>query len=543
METTTVKTVFQFRRATTDEWESVNPILREGEPAYDITAKKHKIGDGKSKWNELPYQEGTGVADKIDWENILNAPTNLSQFKNDLNIPDFNYIDEKLAQKADVNHNHDGVYQPVGDYLTEETDPTVPGWAKQAEKPTYNYTEIENTPDLTEYVKTEDLNSFAKIEYVDSEIEKAKQGFEKYDDTEIKNRIAANEESIKSLSGDGAGSIKDTVSKAIAEVVSGAPEDFDTLKEVADWIKNDTTGAAKMQSDINELNKKIPFVEELEHRAVFNRVEIGNVPTGTLVNYYQDEVRVMAPSGTTWTANRENKYYMSAKLFAPSNAKYFKESLAQQITDGTEYEFEGNDFAGIDEHGCKYSLVWFPIAELKDETWSYLGALSAIDKGFIGWYWHADWYDENHELIGSDIIRINLSNESCHSFEQPYYMTKYATKDSIKNPLNISGATSGQIVKIKTVDSDGVPIEWEAMDIPSGSGLSGVESVNGKTGVVELKASDIINTSEEPNKVSVVSDGTLEVNSITVDKIIQNENSEIVFESDELIILGGNADG
>ena len=40
MATTVIKTVFQFRRATTDEWEIVNPILREGEPAYDITAKK-----------------------------------------------------------------------------------------------------------------------------------------------------------------------------------------------------------------------------------------------------------------------------------------------------------------------------------------------------------------------------------------------------------------------------------------------------------------------------------------------------------------------
>ena len=276
MATTVVKTVFQFRRATTDEWEIVNPILREGEPAYDITAKKHKIGDGKSKWTDLPYQEGTGSADKIDWENILNAPTKLSQFENDIDIPDASYIDEKLDHKADINHNHDGVYQPVGDYLTEETDPTVPAWAKQAEKPTYTYAEIENTPDLTLYATTE---------YVDNEIEKAKQGFEKYDDTEIKNRIAANEESIKSLSGDGTGSVKETVANAIAEVVNGAPVDFDTLKEVADWIKNDTTGAAKIQNDINELNKKTPFIEELEHRAVLDRVEIGNVPTGTLVNY------------------------------------------------------------------------------------------------------------------------------------------------------------------------------------------------------------------------------------------------------------------
>lgn len=358
MKTTTIKSVFQFRRATTEEWESVNPILRVGEPAYDITLKKHKIGDGVTAWNDLPYQEGTGTADKIDWANILNAPTKLSQFDNDLDIPDSSYIDEKLAQKADINHNHDGVYQPVGDYLTEETDPTVPEWAKQVEKPTYDYAEIKNTPNLTEYIKTEDLSPYAKTEDVDSKIKEATQGFEKYDDTEIKRRITANEESIKSLSGDGEGSVKQTVANAIAGVISGAPEDFDTLKEVADWIKNDTTGAAKMANDIAAL------------------------------------------------------------------------------------------------------------------------------------------------------------------------------KDSVKNPLNITGATSGQIVKIKDVGSDGAPTEWEAIDIPSGSGLAGVESINGKTGA--LKTSDIINTSAAPNKIAVASDGTMEVNSITVNKIVQDEE-------DELVIFGGNA--
>ena len=32
------------------------------------------------------------------------------------------------------------------DYLTTESDPTVPSWAKQSSKPTYTYSEIQNTP-------------------------------------------------------------------------------------------------------------------------------------------------------------------------------------------------------------------------------------------------------------------------------------------------------------------------------------------------------------------------------------------------------------
>lgn len=55
------------------------------------------------------------------------------------------------------------------------------------------------------------------------------------------------------IEGTGEGSIKKAATDAVAKVVANAPEDFDTLKEVADWIANDTTGAAKMQSDIATL--------------------------------------------------------------------------------------------------------------------------------------------------------------------------------------------------------------------------------------------------------------------------------------------------
>lgn len=294
------------------------------------------------------------------------------------------------------------------------------------------------------------------------------------------------------------------------------------------------TRVTKNEEDIATLNEDKPLIDTLEHRATLRKVEIGNVPTGTLVNYGQDEVRIMAPSDTVWTANREDKYYMSARLFAPSNAKYFRESLGEDknITDETYYEFEGNDFAGIDEHGCKYSLVWLPMASLANDVWTYFGKNSSVEK-FIGWYWHANWYDENKKLISSDIVRINLSNENCHSFEQPYYTTNYVTKTEAKNPLNVSGATAGQIVKIKTVDANGSPTEWEAIDIPSGSGLSGVESVNGKTGVVTIAASDLITSSTDANKVSIAEDGTLEVSSLTFDRILQSE--------DEIILSGGGA--
>lgn len=49
------------------------------------------------------------------------------------------------------------------------------------------------------------------------------------------------------------GSVMKTVADAIARVVAGAPEDLDTLKEIADYIASDKTGAAQMAAAISQL--------------------------------------------------------------------------------------------------------------------------------------------------------------------------------------------------------------------------------------------------------------------------------------------------
>lgn len=65
----------------------------------------------------------------------------------------------------------------------------------------------------------------------------------------------ANSDAIAVLTGTGEGSVSKTVSDEIAKVVADAPEAFDTLKEIADYIASDTTHAAKMVADI-EANAK-----------------------------------------------------------------------------------------------------------------------------------------------------------------------------------------------------------------------------------------------------------------------------------------------
>ena len=80
------------------------------------------------------------------------------------------------------------------------------------------------------------------------------------DESTIQNntkRIEANETAISTLNGTGNGSVKKAVSDGIAEVVAGAPEDFDTLKEMSDWISTHETSASAMNSQIQDNKKAI----------------------------------------------------------------------------------------------------------------------------------------------------------------------------------------------------------------------------------------------------------------------------------------------
>ena len=70
-------------------------------------------------------------------------------------------------------------------------------------------------------------------------------------------RLEEAETAIEALQGTGEGSVKKAVADGIATVVAGADTEFDTLKEVAEWIKNDTTGAAKMQNDIAAIKEAL----------------------------------------------------------------------------------------------------------------------------------------------------------------------------------------------------------------------------------------------------------------------------------------------
>lgn len=175
----------------------------------------------------------------------------------------------------------------------------------------------------------------------------------------------------------------------------------------------------------------IPMIYEAK------KYEISSKPVGTLVDYSDKEIRIMCPADTEWKMQTSgegadpNSYYIGFKAYAPTDAVSFKEDLKETIEDDTMYYFENNDFAGVDAYGRKYSIVWLPVANNTDGVWTYYGAASTESK-YIGWYYTVEWFDKNNVKIGTDQIRINLSNENSHITTTPAYVNEIITPTEAK---------------------------------------------------------------------------------------------------------------
>jgi Zn/Cd-binding protein ZinT len=60
----------KIRRDVSTNWQSVNPILEEGELGLELDTNRIKVGDGKTPWNELPYLVGTPVPPDYNFDDL-----------------------------------------------------------------------------------------------------------------------------------------------------------------------------------------------------------------------------------------------------------------------------------------------------------------------------------------------------------------------------------------------------------------------------------------------------------------------------------------
>ena len=65
------KTTFKLRRGKAVEWSQVNPVLAQGEPAFELDTFKLKIGNGVMSYNELPYIADAAALQSSDSESSI----------------------------------------------------------------------------------------------------------------------------------------------------------------------------------------------------------------------------------------------------------------------------------------------------------------------------------------------------------------------------------------------------------------------------------------------------------------------------------------
>lgn len=167
----------------------------------------------------------------------------------------------------------------------------------------------------------------------------------------------------------------------------------------------------------NVLDKSKHLFEKVKY-------EITDTPVGTIVDYREEEIRVMCPANAEFVKQAvgvggdANSYYMTFKTYAPNDDVVgYIEHLGNQVDSEILTDLK------TDEYGRKYQPSWLALAKYDDETgaWNYYGASSSKEK-YIGWDYRIDWYNADGLMVSSDSIRINLSNEDCHFEIKPYYV-------------------------------------------------------------------------------------------------------------------------
>lgn len=210
--------------------------------------------------------------------------------------------------------------------------------------------------------------------------------------------------------------------------LSGIESELATKADAEDVVQLGVELATKVSAE--EVDSKIELaLKEIECEPItYEKVkyEIGDAPVGTLVDYKEDEIRILIPENAQFTKQSvgvggdPNTYYVTFKTYVYNDDVVgYKETLNGQ----TDAEILKD--LKEDAYGRRYQPTWLGVAKYDEstDTWTYNGATSTTNK-YIGWDYTLQMYNANDVMIASDSVRINLSNEGCHYAVEPYYINK-----------------------------------------------------------------------------------------------------------------------
>ena len=265
------------------------------------------------------------------------------------------------------------------------------------------------------------------------------EGYVELNDGVIKNFHAGNSNLVEFRN------IHGTIMDCVVE--TGDISMLEKVEKHPGFVRNDDFAEAHKAMD-----ERVAELEAIDHNlfatykdmnakfAAQEKYNISNVPDGTVIDYREKEIRIMCPKDAVFTkqsvgeGGNANMYYMTFTTYFPEEAVAFREGDRGVLVD--EYlNFEDTAGTGIDKHGRKFKQHWFALASFNGASWNYYGKTSSLDK-YIGWTYCVEYYNEQGEVIGSDCIRLNLSNEECHNAMEPYYGFRIAGKQYVDDQIS-----------------------------------------------------------------------------------------------------------
>lgn len=350
-----------------------------------------------------------------------------------------------------------------------------------------------------------------------------------YDDTALVGRVAAIEgDYLKAADKTAietkmATDIATAKTEAIETVLGEAvPADFDTLKEIAAWIQSDTTASAQLVTRVTNIeNDYLKGADKTALQGEIDALEtfVGSLPedaaSTTVVAYIKEVVDGL----------KIGDYAKAADLTALAN----RVSIAEgKITALEEVGAEKNLIASVDTNQ-------FAIDESRNLTLLdiAMGKITGLSDALNGKVDKIEGYSllsptDKTKLdalvIGESGVEISGKVNAANVEGLGDWIT--TNRDSVAGLFDTTSATKlngievgAQVNDLEVVKIAGtaLPISDKAVDIP----------------IATAEALGVVMSSTAENKVSVGADGTMEVNSVNVNKLAQTEG--------EFLILNGGS--
>lgn len=308
----------------------------------------------------------------------------------------------------------------------------------------------------------------------------------------------------------------EAIEEAVATVLGeGVSADFDTLKEVADWILSDTTGAAALITRVSTIeNDYLKGADKTELQGEIDALEafVGALPEGatstTVVSYIQEVIDGL----------KIGDYAKAADLIAlAERVTAVEEKVAALEAVGA----EKNVIASVDE--AQFAIDDARHLTLLDIA---MGKVTGLTDALAGKVDKVDGYrlissDEATKLeklvLGEDGT-VSISGEISASNVKELDTWITTNRDTVAglypatDATKLAGIAEGAEVNLIDV------IQVNGVDL----------TITDKT--VNIKAADVVKASDE---VTVADDGTLGIGEISTDKLIQGAQT--------LILNGGSA--